>query len=107
MNAYGTDKPETRLPPFHIVTDLLGGEGLVAEGTPLVAIHVPKTGTLARRERDEMKAAGQELGLRVFDDIKRLAVEQGFKNMYEHGLDKVKSGLTTVEEISTGTRRGT
>ncbi len=41
------------------------------------------------------------------DDIKRLAVEQGFKNMYENGMDKVKSGITTIEEISTVTRMGT
>jgi type II secretory ATPase GspE/PulE/Tfp pilus assembly ATPase PilB-like protein len=41
------------------------------------------------------------------DDIKRLAVEQGFKNMYENGMEKVKSGITTIEEISTVTRMGT
>lgn len=40
------------------------------------------------------------------DDIKRLAVEQGFRNMYENGLDKVKAGLATIEEISTVTRTG-
>ncbi|MEZ5400825.1 MAG: aspartate--tRNA ligase [Bryobacteraceae bacterium] len=72
MRAYGTDKPEMRLPPFHIVTDLFAGAGLVAAESPLVAIHIPKTGALSRRERDELKAAGQELGLRVFDDAKRL-----------------------------------
>ncbi|MEK6743461.1 MAG: ATPase, T2SS/T4P/T4SS family [Nitrospirota bacterium] len=41
------------------------------------------------------------------DDIKRLAVEQGFKDMYENGLDRVRSGSTTIEEISTVTRTGT
>ena len=40
------------------------------------------------------------------DDIKRLAVEQGFRNMFENGMDKVKSGITTIEEISTVTRMG-
>jgi len=40
--------------------------------------HLPRpitaspTGTLSRRERDELKAFGAERGLRVYDDIKRL-----------------------------------
>ncbi len=38
----------------------------------MVAIHVPKVGQLSRKERDEIKAFGQERGLRVFDDLKRL-----------------------------------
>ncbi len=37
-----------------------------------MAIRIPKTGTLTRKERDELKAAGQERGLRVYDDMKRL-----------------------------------
>jgi aspartyl-tRNA synthetase len=37
-----------------------------------VAIHIPKTGPLSRKERDEIKAFGQARGLRVFDDFKRL-----------------------------------
>ncbi len=32
----------------------------------------PKTGTLSRKERDELKAFGLERGLRVYDDVKRL-----------------------------------
>jgi aspartyl-tRNA synthetase len=39
---------------------------------PLVAIHIPKIGQLSRKERDELKADGQERGLRVYDDPKRL-----------------------------------
>ena len=42
------------------------------DGLPLVAIHVPKTGALSRKERDELKEFGTERGLRVFDDPKRL-----------------------------------
>ncbi|MBK5291331.1 MAG: aspartate--tRNA ligase [Acidobacteriia bacterium] len=72
MRSYGTDKPDLRLPPFHIVNDLFAGAGLCADNTPLVALHVPKTGQLTRRERDELKAFGQEKGLRVYDDAKRL-----------------------------------
>jgi aspartyl-tRNA synthetase len=72
MRSYGIDKPDLRLPPFHIVNDLFEGANLAAEGMPLVAVHIPKTGVLSRKERDELKAFGQERGLRVFDDLKRL-----------------------------------
>src|SRR5262249_46719777 len=65
-----SDKPERRLPPMHPVEDLL--PDLTAHGLPLMAIHVPNTGALSRKERDELKAFGTERGLRVFDDIKRL-----------------------------------
>ena len=37
-------------------------------GLPLVAIHIPGTGAPSRKERDELKAFGQERGLRVYDD---------------------------------------
>ena len=37
-----------------------------------MAIRIPKTGALSRKERDELKAFGTERGLRVFDDAKRL-----------------------------------
>jgi aspartyl-tRNA synthetase len=72
MRSYGIDKPDLRIPPFYCVEDLFAGEDLTGEGLPLVAIHVPKTGQLSRKERDELKALGQERGLRVYDDIKRL-----------------------------------
>jgi aspartyl-tRNA synthetase len=72
MRSYGIDKPDLRLPPFHCVEDLFKGEGLTPEGLPLVAIVVPKTGPVSRKERDELKAFGQERGLRVYDDAKRL-----------------------------------
>src|SRR5215831_17807048 len=72
MRAYGSDKPDLRIPPFHCVEDLFHGASLTPEGMPLVAIWVPKAGGLTRRERDELKAFGQERGLRVYDDVKRL-----------------------------------
>jgi aspartyl-tRNA synthetase len=46
--------------------------GADANGLPLLAIHVPATGALSRKERDDIKAFGQERGLRVFDDPKHL-----------------------------------
>jgi aspartyl-tRNA synthetase len=71
MASYGIDKPDLRLPPFHSVEDLFP-EGLTTKGLPLVAIIIPKAGQISRKERDDIKAYGQERGLRVFDDVKRL-----------------------------------
>jgi aspartyl-tRNA synthetase len=73
MRSYGIDKPDMRIPPFYCVDDLFPAEAaLTAPGLSLVAIVVPKVGQVTRRERDEMKAFGQERGLRVYDDVKRL-----------------------------------
>jgi aspartyl-tRNA synthetase len=72
MRSYGIDKPDLRIPPFYCVEDLFAGEGLTAEGLPLVAIRIPRVGAVSRKERDDLKAFGQERGLRVFDDLKRL-----------------------------------
>jgi len=72
MRSYGSDKPDLRLPPFHCVEDLFQGQNLTPEGLPLVAIRIPKTGAVSRKERDDLKALGNERGLRVYDDPKRL-----------------------------------
>jgi aspartyl-tRNA synthetase len=72
MRSYGSDKPDLRIPPFHCVEDLFPGAGLTPEGLPLAAIRIPKVGQISRKERDELKALGQERGLRVYDDPKRL-----------------------------------
>lgn len=77
MRSYGSDKPDLRLPPFYCVEDLFADTGLTPEGLPLVAIHIPNVGQLTRRERDEFKAFGQERGLRVYDDLKRLERDFG------------------------------
>ncbi len=71
IEQYGTDKPDTRLPPMARVNDLFP-PGQLATDMPLMAIRIPSVGTITRRERDEVKAFGSELGLRVFDDVKRL-----------------------------------
>ena len=70
MRSYGSDKPDRRVPPMYPVNDLL--PDLAASGLPLQAIFLPGTGAPSRKERDELKAFGQERGLRVFDDAKRL-----------------------------------
>ncbi len=72
MRSYGIDKPDRRIPPMHPVQHLFSEGDLSANGLPLVAIRIPGTGPLSRRERDELKAYGGERGLRVYDDLKRL-----------------------------------
>jgi len=69
MRSYGIDKPDLRLPPFHVLEGDFSELGLTFAP---VAIHIPKTGTLSRRERDELKEFGTERGLRVYDDLKKL-----------------------------------
>ncbi len=71
MKSYGIDKPDLRLPPFHV---LEGGNWQLGLGLtfPPVAIHIPKTGALSSKERNEVKDFGKEKGLRVFDDLKKL-----------------------------------
>src|SRR5436189_132890 len=54
MRSYGSDKPDRRIPAMHPVEDLL--PDLTAHGLPLMAIHIPNTGALSRKERDELKA---------------------------------------------------
>jgi aspartyl-tRNA synthetase len=92
MRSYGSDKPELRIPPFYCVEDLFPDAGLTAEGLPLVAIHVPKTGQLSRKERDEIKALGQERGLRVYDDQKRLDRD------YPEQMAKVRERVKPAED---------
>jgi aspartyl-tRNA synthetase len=70
MRGYGSDKPDCRIPPMHPVEDLL--PDLAVNGLLLQAIHIPGTGAPSRKERDELKAFGQERGLRVYDDTRRL-----------------------------------
>ncbi len=76
MRMYGSDKPDLRIPPFRCVEDLFAGQNLTpahdGKDLPLVAIVIPKTGPVSRKERDDLKAFGSERGLRVYDDAKRL-----------------------------------
>ncbi len=90
MLSYGTDKPDLRIPPFYCVQDLFPNGALSASNLPLVAIHIPATGQLSRKERDEIKAYGQERGLRVFDDPKRL--ERDFAEQLARVRERVKAG---------------
>jgi len=88
MRSYGSDKPDLRLPPFYDVTDLMEPTGLTREGLPMVAVVIPKTGALSRKERGEVAAVGVERGLKVFDDAKAL----GKKNPAEIGAVRERTG---------------
>jgi len=72
MDRYGSDKPDTRVPQLYRVEDCFAGTDLPIGTLPCVAIMLPGTGAPSRKERDELKAFGNERGLRVFDDSKRL-----------------------------------
>jgi len=85
IESYGSDKPDLRLPPLYMVEDLFEGQNI----KPLAAIHIPKIGQLSRRERDEIKALGQEKGLRIYDDLKRL--EKDFAGPMEKVKERVKA----------------
>jgi aspartyl-tRNA synthetase len=92
MRSYGSDKPEMRIPPFHCVEDLFSGTALNSGDLPTVAIRIPKVGQLSRKERDEIKAFGQERGLRVYDDLKRL--ERDFPDQ----LSQVRERVSVAED---------
>src|SRR5271155_2229052 len=51
MRSYGSDKPDLRLPPFYV---LEGDFAALELAFPPVAIHIPATGPLSRKERDEL-----------------------------------------------------
>jgi aspartyl-tRNA synthetase len=70
MRSYGSDKPDRRIPPMYPIEDIF--PEFTANGLPLQAIVIPGTGPTSRKERDELKAFGQERGLRVYDDAKGL-----------------------------------
>jgi aspartyl-tRNA synthetase len=70
MRNYGSDKPDRRIPPMQPVEDIF--PEFTSNGLPVEAIVIPGTGQTSRKERDELKAFGQERGLRVYDDAKGL-----------------------------------
>jgi aspartyl-tRNA synthetase len=77
MAAYGSDKPDLRLPPLTDVGGLLpqaAREQLkLAEGLPLLLIRIPKVGELSRRERDELRPLAEGRPVRFFEDFARIA----------------------------------
>ncbi len=90
MRHYGIDKPDRRIPPMHPVEDIF--PELASAGLPVVAIHIPAVGSASRKERDEIKAYGQERGLRVYDDSKRLERD------YPEQMAKVRERCGAAED---------
>ncbi len=88
MRQYGSDKPDRRVPPMTGVEDLL--PELAANNLPLLAIRIPDVGAISRKERDDIKAFGQERGLRVFDDPKRL--EKDFPEAFSKVRERAGAG---------------
>jgi aspartyl-tRNA synthetase len=85
------------------VDDLFPAGELSKPGMPMMAIRIPSVGQLSRRERDELKPIGQELGLRVYDDLKGLgckfpAAMQGVRERVQPG-DGDLLVLTTVAGV--------
>ena len=77
MRAYGSDKPDLRVPPMTDVSSAFAPEAIaqlnVDPKLPIVAIRIPKVGELSRKERDDLKPllpAGR--GAKLFEDLKRL-----------------------------------
>ncbi|MEX2261702.1 MAG: aspartate--tRNA ligase [Bryobacteraceae bacterium] len=97
MRCYGSDKPDRRVPPMAGVNDLISE--LASGDLPLVAIHIPNTGPLSRKERDELKAFGVERGLRVFDDPKRL--ERDYPEAMAHVRGRVRAGENDLLLLAT------
>jgi aspartyl-tRNA synthetase len=97
MRRYGSDKPDCRVPPMYPVEDIL--PDIASTGLPLQAIHIPSTGTISRKERDELKAYGQERGLRVFDDPKRL--DRDYPDQMAKVRERVGAGENDVLLLAT------
>jgi len=77
MMAYGSDKPDLRLPAMVDVSSAFAPEELeqlkLRADLPLFAIRIPQVGDLSRRERDELRPLVAERPVRLFEDFSRLA----------------------------------
>jgi aspartyl-tRNA synthetase len=90
LEKYGSDKPDVRLPSMARVDDLFPPE--MTKGLPLMAIRVPKVGTLSRREREEVtKGIAEERKLKVYDDLSGLAKK------FADGVATVRQRLAAEE----------
>src|SRR4051794_18933907 len=77
IKAYGSDKPDMRLPAMVDVRNCFAPENLetlkINNGQPVLAIRIPKIGELSRKERDDNKQLfALKSGAKVIDDLKRL-----------------------------------
>jgi len=89
----GADPHAVKLYP-HKGCDRCGGAGYRGRTVIYETLKI----TPAIREMINRKAG--------LDDIRREAEQGGFRSMFQNGVDKIKSGVTTLEEVSTVTRTG-
>ncbi len=77
MAAYGTDKPDLRLPPMRNAREYFSPADLAQlrldPALPLFALRIPKVGALSRRERDELRPLAEGRRARFFEDFGRIA----------------------------------
>ena len=77
IRAYGSDKPDLRLPAMTDVREAFAADELeklgIRAGLPVMAIRIPGVGELSRKERDDIKTLlSDHKEAKVFEDIKRL-----------------------------------
>jgi aspartyl-tRNA synthetase len=75
--VFGSDKPDLRLPALADVKAAFSAEALQTLGLdarlPLVAVRIPRTGEVSRKERDENRTLfSARGGSKLIDDLKRL-----------------------------------
>ena len=86
---YGSDKPDLRLPPLTRVNELFPD---LENGMPLVAVRIPNTGQLSRKEREQFRPFGTERGLKIFDDPK------GLEKKFPEAMASLRERIGLTEE---------
>ena len=92
MRLYGSDKPDLRLPAMVDVRNAFSDAERETlkfnNGSPVVAIRIPKVGELSRKERDDIKPLfGERKDARVFEDFKRI------EKSYPEASEKIRRAL--------------
>jgi len=92
MRLYGSDKPDLRLPAMVDVRNAFSDAERETlkfnNGSPVVAIRIPKVGELSRKERDDIKPLfGERKEARVFEDFKRI------EKSYPEASGKIRKAL--------------
>ena len=92
MRLYGSDKPDLRLPAMVDVRNAFSDAERETlkfnNGSPVVAIRIPKVGELSRKERDDIKPLfGERKDARVFEDFKRI------EKSYPEASGKIRKAL--------------
>jgi aspartyl-tRNA synthetase len=107
IRAYGSDKPDLRLPPLTDVREAFAPEELeklgIRPGLPVAAVRIPGVGELSRKERDEIKTLlCDHKDAKVFEDIRRL--EKNFPEAVKKIRDRVEAGDSPAPGLSSRSR---